>query len=66
MNLNDNTLIGLRRFRKITKDFLFFCILKRTTTLHNVERFKLTHILSIHYFFCRIVSMCVPSDTGER
>ena len=53
----NQALVGLRRFREITKDFLFFCILKRTTPLHTVERFWLTNILSAE------LSLCVSHPT---
>ena len=42
----------------------YICLFKRTTPLHTVERFWFTNIISV--IFYRIVSMCVPCDTGER
>ena len=49
---SNHALMGLRRFRKIT-------------TLHTVERFRLTNILSVHYFFAEL-SLCVSPLTLGR
>ena len=52
-------------FLKKSLRAFYFCLLKRTTPLHTVERFWLTNILSVDNFY-RIVYMCVPCDAGKK
>ena len=58
-------LMGLGRFKKITKNFLFLFMKTNNCCTHGRE-ILIINILSVNYIFFRIVTMCVPSDTGER
>ena len=61
---NRRRLWGWAGLEKITKDFLF-CILKRITPLHTVERFWLTNILSVDYFLQNCLYVCPLQHWGE-